>query len=53
MAPNSAYAADYITWLIIFDTVCTAPFFSLVFLKLCEPTKKCPYDMMPELSFDK
>ena len=36
-------AAEPITFFILFDNVCTAPFPPLVFLKFWEPMKKCHY----------
>ena len=36
-----------------FDTVCTAPFVSVVFLKFWDPMKKCPPYLLRALISDK
>ena len=44
---------DPITYFIVFDNVCTVPFFSLVFLKFWDSMKKCPPDLLWDLISDK
>ena len=52
-APTSTSAADPITFFILFDNVCIAPFSSLVFLKFWDTINNFHNSLLCTLSSDK